>query len=245
MAEGTPAPRKRQPSAGFRWIAWARSRGLKGSQQAVLMTIASHLDRDGEAFLTYDTIARESGVHRGTAIRAVGALLEHGYVVAAAQSNGRIANTYTMTGDGAMQPTLFGGAPEAVPEPKRRRRRRVKPAVKNALNNSEHKRPVHRLLAAFYAAGKVNEQVGAMIDIGRALGVELDAGRLGAALKSGSKAEVAERLGLALFKNVEIPEDFALKNLNGRRGYEKTRRAGRRAAGTASDDASRISSGDF
>ena len=206
------------------------------------MTIASHLDRDGEAFLTYDTIARESGIHRATAIRAVGALLERGYVVAAAQSSGRVANTYTMTGGGALQPTLFAGAPEAPPEPKRRRR--VKRRVKDAPNNSEHKSPPDRLLAAFYAAGKVNEQVAAMIDIGRALGVQLDAGRLGAALKSGSKSELAERLGLALFKNVEVPEDFALKNLNGA-SNAKTRRAGRRAAGTASDDASRISSGDF
>ena len=84
-----------------------------------------------------------------------------------------------------------------------------------------------------------------MIELGRALGVEFNAGPLGRALKGGNAAEIAERIGVALFKNVELPLDFALKNLNGRGQHEKTRRADRHQAGTASDDAERIKKGNY
>ena len=239
MSNSTATPRKRQPSDGFRWIARARSLGLDGAQQAVLIAIAARLNREGVAFLAYDTIGSEAGIHRATAIRVVAQLIERGYVTAGAQTNGRVANTYSVTGDDAMQKSLFGDTHATPPKPKRRRKQPIHSSRETG------KPPPQRLLAAFYAASKVHEQVGAMIDIGRALGVELDAGRLGRALKAGSKSEVAERLGLALFKNVEIPEGFALKNLNGRSSYAKARRPGRRAEGTASDDEARVRSGDF
>jgi hypothetical protein len=237
MPDDTAPPHRRQPSAGFRWIAWARSRGLKGSQQAVLTTIATHLDRDGTAFLTYETIATETGVSKATAIRAVKALTASGLIVVA-QTSGRVANTYTMSTD-ELQPTLFGGAPEVPPEKKRgRRKSRGTPAAKGGI-------PSQKPIAAFYEAQAVNEQVARLVDAGRALGVEMNGGRIAAMLKRGDKATVAERIGVALFKNVAVPEDFAAKNLNGRGSHETTRRADRRKAGTASDDAERLKRGDY
>ena len=198
---------------------------------------------EGQAFLTYDTIATEAGVHRGTAIKAVKALLEAGHIKAAEQSNGRVANTYSMATAG-IQATLFGGAPEMPPEKKRGRRRNVQAKPKLDPAPSAARMPPERIMRAFYRSQSIGEQVGRLIDAGRALGVELDAGRLGAALKKGNKSEIAERLGIALFKNVEVPEDFALKNLNGRANAQ-TRRSDRRTAGTASDDAERIKTGDY
>ncbi len=235
MPDDTAPPPRRQPAAGFRWIVWARSRGLKGSQQAVLTTIATHLDRDGAAFLTYGTIAAEIGVSRTSAIRAIKALAASGLIVSR-QTSGRTANTYTMNID-ATQPTLFGGEPPPE-KPRGERKGRGTPAAKGGP-------PPEKPIAEFYKAQAVNEQVARLVDAGRALGVEMNGGKIAGMLRHGNKSEVAERIGVALFKNVAVPEDFAAKNLNGRGSNEKARRADRRSPGTASDDAERIREGKF
>lgn len=100
MSPQSTAP-ARKPATGFQWIHWARTRGLKGPKQMILLVLSTHANGDGMTpKITIDDLALDSGRSRRTTIRALQALTELGYVTSAGPSQGA-ARTYQLVVLGA------------------------------------------------------------------------------------------------------------------------------------------------
>lgn len=98
---------------GFQWMHWARTQHLLSSQKATLLVIASHCDSSGKTWLSYETLAEETSLHRATVIRSLRSLEVDGYLRRNGKHSGAHghghANVWELTG--AIQPRLMALPP--------------------------------------------------------------------------------------------------------------------------------------
>ena len=175
--------RKFGASRAYRWIQWARDQRLPGARQAVLVVIATHCDRDGSCFLTFDTIANEAGCVRSTAIRSVRSLKDDGYITAVG-ARGRKAKTYRITG--AIQPSMFETQAPKPGESWQAKATRSEPRKQKTVDDE--------LRAFLKHDANMGQQIAALVRAGRTFGLEFDGDTLSGVLKRQTRTAVAHAM---------------------------------------------------
>ncbi len=85
------------PSTTFEWIAWARTRGIKGIPQAVLVALTAYNATDqGCATFKVKDLAFDMDRSPRTVQRALQALADEGYLTIEGQGGRGCANTYQL-----------------------------------------------------------------------------------------------------------------------------------------------------
>ena len=187
--------RKFGTSRAFRWIQWARDQRLPGARQAVLIVVATHCDRDGSCFLTYETIASEAGCVRSTAIRSVRSLKDDGYITAVG-ATGRSAKTYRITG--AIQPSMFDTPTPKPGEPWQAKATRsdekVTEAQRAAREPRKQKTVDDELRAFLKHDANMGQQIAALVRAGKLIGLTIEGDTLSGVLKRQTKTAVAHAM---------------------------------------------------
>jgi hypothetical protein len=80
------------------WMRLIRESDLPHTTRCVAWAVGLRASRDGHCWPSYDRIAKDSGIHRTTAIRQVRVLLESGWLMSAQRGNGhgQQSNSYQL-----------------------------------------------------------------------------------------------------------------------------------------------------
>lgn len=200
-------------AAGFRWIKWARDRHVGAAGQVVLLSIATHCNAAGDAFLSHARLAAETGGSRGTVKRALKVLAADGYLTATGLGY-RTANTYHLGGSQLRMLESEPVAEAAAAKPKR--------AAKRAPSADPE--------AAFYAAKNQGEATGALVDACTAKGRKVLGKRMAGFVKhqaKRSRGDVWKALAIALDTELKgCPINYAEEILKNGRTPTRSRKPG-------------------